>query len=217
VAKERVASRPEKIRLVLLGDSLACGTGDESGRGLSGGLKDELRARGVGSVESTNLCANGATTDDLAARLRQDRVRSRIAESDVIVLSIGANDLFRTQRSREETLRAPLVVADQILSRLEALVIQLRAINPTARILILGGYNPVPQHPMARLINTYLAVWDAGLGQRFEHDPLVSVVALRDILDRADRLSRFDNFHPGKDAYRETARRIAAMLVQEKG
>jgi lysophospholipase L1-like esterase len=208
-----VPSRPDRIRLVLLGDSLACGTGDESGQGIRGRLEEELKARGVGSVESANLCANGATTADLAARLRQERVRSQISETDVVILSIGANDLFRTQRSREETLRAPLVVADQILSRLEAIVTQLRDINPTARILILGGYNPVPHHPMAPLINTYLAVWDAGLAQRFEHDPLISVVTLRDILNQADRLSRFDNFHPGEGAYHETAKRIASMLV----
>ena len=201
----------DHIRVVAIGDSLAYGTGDETGKGLAGRLKEDLAARGFSSIETSNLGVNGAQTADLIARLRQDRMRTQIEKADVIIVSIGANDLFRSPGSREETLRAPLAVADRILTRIEGIVADLRRTNPRARILILGGYNPVPTHPLAPMINQYLQLWDATLAGRFEHDPLVSIVRMSDIVTR-QKLSRYDNFHPGGAAYGAAAERIAQML-----
>lgn len=191
------------MRLVALGDSLAYGAGDET----DGGLAGRLRAR----FDTVNLGVNGAQTSDLLGRLRQERVRREVARADAIVLSIGANDLFRSQAARNETLRAPLAVAMRILGRLEEIVGELRRRNPSARILILGGYNPVPDHPQAPLIEQYLGLWDATLANTFENDPLVSVVKMSDIVTPR-RLSRYDHFHPGGAAYEAAAARIAEML-----
>src|SRR5687767_7581384 len=202
------------VHVVSLGDSLAYGAGDESGKGIAGRLEEELQAHGLDDVDTVNLGVNGAQTSDLMTRLKQKRVRDEIARADAIVLSIGANDLFRSPHSREETLRAPLAVAERILGRIETIVADLHAINPRARVLVLGGYNPVPRHEWAPTINEMLGVWDAGLAARFEHDQRVAVVKMSDIVT-AQRLSRYDSFHPGADAYREAAKRIAGMLVRE--
>jgi lysophospholipase L1-like esterase len=202
----------QPLHVVTLGDSLAYGAGDESGAGIAGRLQDELHRRGNTSARTTNLGVNGAQTADLLARLRQERVRTAVSRADAIVLSIGANDLFRTQNAREETLRAPLVVAERILGRVQEVVREIRKINPTARILILGGYNPVPTHPYASMIDEYLTVWDEALAGAFEDDPRVSVVHMNDIVSR-QRLSRFDNFHPGGAAYALAAQRIAELLL----
>jgi lysophospholipase L1-like esterase len=203
---------PAALRVVTLGDSLAYGAGDESGKGLAGRLRSELRDRGVSDVTTVNLGVNGAQTGDLMSRLKTERVRSAVSEADAIVLSIGANDLFRTPGARDRTLENPLAVADQILDRIESIVAQLRAMNPDARILILGGYNPVPKHPLAPLINQYLGIWDETLAERFAKDPRVSIVKMSDIVV-PQRLSRLDSFHPGGAAYEAAAKRIAGMLV----
>lgn len=205
---------PQNLHVVALGDSLAYGAGDESGEGIAGRLEDELRARGVNTVETVNLGVNGAQTTDVLARLRTKRVRESIAEADAVVLSVGANDLFRSPHSREELLRAPLAVAERILGRIETIVGEIHAINPQARVLMLGGYNPVPAHEWAPVINQYLSLWDATLASRFEHDQRVAVVKMADIVT-PQRLSRYDSFHPGAQAYQEAAQRIAAMLLQE--
>lgn len=213
MASEQKRAAPAEINVVVLGDSLAHGTGDETGRGIAGRLEDELRASGVQTIFSANLGVNGSTTTDLAARLKQERTGTVLSKADAIILSIGANDLFRTQRAREETLSAPLIVAERILEKLEGIVTEVRRINPRARILILGGYNPVQNHPMTRVIENYLTVWDGALARRFKADPGISIVKIADIIDRPDRLSRLDNFHPGGEAYRETAKRIAGILL----
>lgn len=203
----------DHLRVVTLGDSLAYGTGDEAHEGIAGRLDDELRTRGVANVQTTNLGVNGAQTTDLVSRLKQQRVREALGAADAIVLSIGANDLFRTQSAREATLRNPMGVAEQILNRVQSIVATLHTINPQARVLILGGYNPIPSHPMAGLIDQYLAVWDSTLASRFAADPLVSIVRMSDVVTPS-RLSRYDSFHPGGAAYAEAAKRIAGMLLE---
>jgi lysophospholipase L1-like esterase len=205
---------PETLTVVALGDSLAYGAGDETGEGISGRLEDELQARGVRSVNAINLGVNGAQTGDVISRLKQERVRKQLAKADAIVLSIGANDLFRSGQSREEILRAPFEVAERILGRVHTIVTELHTINPNARILLLGGYNPVPKHQYATLINQYLGLWDTALLGRFEGDPRVAVVKMHDIVT-PQRLSRYDYFHPGSAAYHEAAKRIAGMLLEE--
>jgi lysophospholipase L1-like esterase len=199
---------------VTLGDSLAYGAGDETHSGIAGRLKDELHGRGV-SADTVNLGVNGAQTTDLIARLGQNRVRSSIASADAIVLSIGANDLFRTPGAREETLRNPLTVAGRILDRIATIVAELHALNPKVRVLLLGGYNPVPSHPYASMIGPLLAMWDAMLAGRFESDARVAVVKMADVVV-PQRLSRYDLFHPGGAAYAEAAKRIAALLLEER-
>lgn len=213
-APEPKSSMPQTLHVVALGDSLAYGAGDESGEGIAGRLDDELRARGVRTVDTVNLGVNGAQTADVLARLRTKRVREAIAQADAVVLSAGANDLFRTPHSREEILRAPLAAAERILTRIETIVAEIHAINPRARVLLLGGYNPVPRHEWATLIDQYLGMWDATLTARFEQDQRVAVVKMADIVT-PQRLSRYDSFHPGAQAYKEAAKRIAAMLLQE--
>jgi len=205
---------PQSLRIVALGDSLAYGAGDESGEGITGRLDEELRARGVHSVETVNLGVNGAQTADVLTRLKQDRVRKALANADAVVLSAGANDLFRSPHSREEVMRAPQVVAERILARLQTIVAEIHHINPRARVLLLGGYNPVPSHEWASMIDQYLVLWDGLLAAQFEDDSRVAIVKMADIVT-AQRLSRYDSFHPGSAAYREAARRIAVMLIEE--
>ena len=193
--------------MVLLGDSLAYGTGDEKRQGIAGRLDRD-------QFETVNLGVNGAQTSDLMARLRQERTRTVIGDADAIVLSIGANDLFRGERGRAEALRDPFGVAERILDRIAAIVDEIHRLAPAARVLILGGYNPVPGHPLGFMIEHYLQEWDGMLIERFRGDSLISVVAMKDIVT-PQHLSRWDGFHPGEGAYDAAAKRIAAMLSDE--
>lgn len=210
----QVTPRTSSMRIVTLGDSLAYGAGDESDGGIAGRLDDLLVERGLQSVQATNLGVNGAQTSDVMRKLRSERVRAALAEADAIVLSVGANDLFRTPDARNRVMRDPLGIAADILRRITAIVDGIHEINPEAHVLVLGGYNPVPDHPMATMIDQYLGLWDAGLAREFEDDPLVRVVSMADIVSRS-RLSRHDSFHPGGEAYQHATERIAAILLEE--
>jgi lysophospholipase L1-like esterase len=201
-----------EMRLAFIGDSLAYGTGDEAGKGIAGRIEPELRERGFKSIATTNLGVTGTTSRDLTAALQQAATRKAIASAHAIVLSAGANDVRPTLLG-EEPLQSPLVIAEEVLNNLEGVVSEIHRLNPEARILILGAYAPVSHGRAAALLGPLVALWDAALTARFVDDPLVSIVRMSDIVDRPERLSKADSFHPGGEAYQETARRIAELLA----
>ncbi|HJW92294.1 MAG TPA: GDSL-type esterase/lipase family protein [Thermoanaerobaculia bacterium] len=189
------------MKIAILGDSLAYGTGDESDGGIAGRIRSMLP-----DIESVNLGVSGAVTSDVARRLNQTNVRSHLKNADVIVLSIGANDLFRTPGAQQRAFEDPMKLADEILAKIAHIVSELQRISPHARILLLGGYNPVPDHPLAFMIDGYVEMWDELLVKRFE------VVKTHDLVIGAN-LSRYDRFHPGGPAYQAIAERIAERIA----
>lgn len=199
---------PRHLHVAVVGDSLAFGSGDEAGKGIAGRIEPELRSRGAETVFTTNLGAAGATTADVIDKLQEPATRAALAAANAIVLSSGANDF----RPRNGELRSPLLIVQDVLRNLDSIVAELHRINPQARVLILGAYTPVAHARTAELLEPLITVWDALLMMRFAKDPLVSFVRLSDIVNRPDRLSTIDGFHPGGEAYQETARRIAELL-----
>lgn len=206
------AEATRSMHVALVGDSLAFGAGDEDGKGIGGRLEPEMRSRGIDSLVTTNLGVTGATTRDLEAALLVAATRKAIESADAIVISIGANDLRKTLLG-EERLRSPLLIADEVLRRMDGIVTEIRAMNSNARILILGAYTPIAHERAAAALEPFIAIWDAVLITQFADDPLVSVVRLSDIVNRPERLSKVDSFHPGGEAYQETAKRIADLLA----
>jgi lysophospholipase L1-like esterase len=207
-----VAAAPRQINLAFVGDSLAYGAGDEERKGIAGRIEPELRRHGIERVVTANLARTGATTRDLAKALQDAKSREAIARADAIILSIGANDI-RSMLLGEAPLRSPLAVAAEVLQNMETIVSDLRRINSGAHIMILGAYVPVADGRAAEALEPLVAMWDIALMSRFEGDERVSVVRLSDIVNRPERLSRDDSFHPGGEAYQETARRIASLLT----
>jgi lysophospholipase L1-like esterase len=198
------------LRVVVIGDSLAAGTGDPDGKGIAGNLEDLLRGRAA-SVEVKNYGIAGSTTDDVSSRMNNDDVHSDIASADLVVLSVGANNVFQDPEARARAIRDRDVYAREILEKVARVVAEIRTTNPDAPLLLLGGYNPLPDNPLAGGITRYIKRWDNLIEDRFEKDPLIDIVKLSDIVDSAGKLSPADHFHPGASAYRAAAERIADM------
>src|SRR5207245_6002004 len=79
------------IAPLVVGDSLARGTGDESGLGIGGRLVDELKRRHIPTKNAVNLAINGARSADLLKQLDSRNVRVLIGQANVIIVSIGGN------------------------------------------------------------------------------------------------------------------------------
>lgn len=85
----------QQFRIVALGDSLAKGTGDNTGSGYVRNTVTGLTAGGESARLLGNLGINGLTTDGLEDRLKEPGVQYALRQANVILLSIGGNDLFR--------------------------------------------------------------------------------------------------------------------------
>jgi lysophospholipase L1-like esterase len=209
----RVAvSAPDKqIAPIILGDSLGRGTGDESGLGIGGRLVDELRRRHVDTKNIVNIAVNGARTRDLEQQLTSPNVQTLVAQSNVVIVSIGGNDLWGDANWRNAPPRDPERVMKEVLDRLQGSVRTIRVVNPSARIFVIGLYNPFITTPFGKMLTPFVNNWNALLVERFAADPRIVIVQTSDIFEYRDRLS-FDRFHPSDEGYSLIARRIADSI-----
>jgi len=208
-APRRVAAAPPAgtIAPIILGDSLARGTGDESGLGIGGRFVDELRRRHINAKNIVNLAINGARTGDLIQQLQGSNVRTLLGESNVIIVSIGGNDLWG-DNWRNAAPPDPEMIMGHVLEMIGLAVDTIRAANPRARIFVIGLYNPFITTPMGKMLTPFVNEWNAKLVERFAKDPNLVVVQTADLFTWRDRLS-LDRFHPGDEGYAMIARRIA--------
>lgn len=208
-----VTSSPPRgiLSPLVLGDSLARGVGDESGLGLSGRLLDELHHRQILTRNVANIAVNGARTGDVLQQLESHNVQEVVAQANVIVLSIGGNDLWTDYNWRAGPPRDPEGVMRAVADRVEKIVRTLRRLSPKARIFVIGLYNPYAKGPMGPILTMFVNRWNAMLTQRFASDPNIVVVETSDIFAFRDRLS-VDRFHPKNEGYAAIARRIADAL-----
>jgi lysophospholipase L1-like esterase len=198
----------QQIVPIILGDSLGRGTGDETGLGIGGRFVDELRRRHVSTKNIVNIAVNGARTRDLVQQLTSHNVQELVAQSNVIIVSIGGNDLWGDNNWRNAVPPNPGKVMNDVLANLEQSIRSIRGANPTARIFVIGLYNPFVTTPFGKMLAPFVNRWNALLVQRFAGDPNVVVVQTSDIFAYRDRLS-LDRFHPNDEGYSLIARRIA--------
>ena len=209
-------SRGGTYNLVALGDSISAGTGDAAGggRGYAGRVAETLRRRGL-TVAFTNLAAPGDQTRDLLRRLGGEELRRQVAGANLILLSMGGNDLTRAMRdpTADDEADAPEAALATAAANLREIVARLRAANPTAAIRLVGLYNPFEVEPAdepkvrAQLLDWNLAIERATL----DHQGVLAVAVADLFVGRPDRLAG-DRFHPGPRGHDAIAQRVLATL-----
>ncbi|HEX9163923.1 MAG TPA: GDSL-type esterase/lipase family protein [Thermoanaerobaculia bacterium] len=194
---------------IILGDSLARGAGDTTGLGIGGRLDQELRRRNIHANRTVNIAINGARAPDVLRQLQSRNVQTILAESNVIILSVGGNDLWGVNDWRKRP--PPDKFMDAVLDRVASVVDRIRAVNPRARIFFIGLYNPFWKTPAGGVLTALVNRWNAKLIERFGSDVNLTVVQTSDIIANHNRLA-FDQFHPGDEGYALIARRIADAI-----
>jgi len=203
--------------LLVLGDSLARGTGDESGRGFAGDVLDALRKRGP--VEIANLGINGAESGEVRDLSEKPNVRSLAASAAWILVSVGGNDLSHAVPRADASARSPSPLEDVTRARdvfaenLRAILAGLREANPAAPIRLLGLYDPFEGAAApTRLGRSVILNWNAVAQETALSFPKVVVVPTFDLFEgREDRLA-IDHFHPNRDGYDLIAARFLQVL-----
>lgn len=195
-------ARDDIGRILILGDSLARGAGDETGRGIAG----TLAALTHSPVE--NLGINGARTANVMQQLTTPAARAAVRRAKVIVVSIGGNDLFGDSIARVVSMLAPRVASYIVAVRVERVITRIRRENPAARIVLLGLYNPYRSTRMGEWLDEQIARWDGRIIDRFASCRAVNVVRIADLVDEPRALSPVDHYHPSALGYRAIAERV---------
>ena len=203
---DRLPPRIEHSRVVVLGDSVAHGAGDEHGFGIAGWLSRYAR------LPIVNLGVNGARTANIRAMLQDRSTQSQIRSASLIVLSIGGNDLYGDSVARVFARLLPNVEQELTILKVHSVVASLRRLNPTARIDVLGLYNPYHHSTLAAWLDEQVNRWDARLIWSFADSQRVNVIRIADLLRRDERISPIDHFHPASAGYALIASRILSSM-----
>ncbi|MCR2802942.1 GDSL-type esterase/lipase family protein [Paenibacillus soyae] len=212
----------EEIRLLALGDSLTKGTGDETGQGYVHRLAEGLKSRYGKPVSMLgNLAVNGMTATELSERLEQDEiVQNTVRQANLIVFSIGGNDLFLSARAKWNGRQLKAVSVDELTGDLEeaagrfrSITSRLHALNPNATVVYMGLYNPFFDIDELRDASLKIQLWNKQAYGALHEFPLMRMAPTFDLFeDRIiERLSS-DHFHPNGDGYEKIASRMLDAL-----
>jgi lysophospholipase L1-like esterase len=212
-----ISRKAEERILLVLGDSLSRGTGDESGRGFAVDTLEAWKKRGPAQL--VNLGVNGAESADVLAVVEKPNVKSLAASADAILVSAGGNDL---SHAVTRDLSSPIEAAARIEkaretygANLRSILADLRQANPTCPIAVVGLYNPFgAPGPEGNLGRSVLLEWIGSAERVALGFPDVRVIPTFDLFDgRPDRLAA-DRFHPNRKGYGLIADRILEVLPE---
>lgn len=209
----------DKIQIVAFGDSLTRGTGDRTGEGYV--RKVELlieQATKKPVFVLGNFAINGYRTDELLHDLETNPTMAEIAaKANIILLTIGGNDLFRLE---QDNMSAEVVKAEVLnqrlpepLARLTRILQKLAEINPQATIIYIGLFNPFWDLAEAKERSLVIQKWNDGAFQTANRYPNMTVVPTFDLFQKnINKYIASDHFHPNELGYQRIAERVLQAI-----
>lgn len=215
---------PNDLKVTVIGDSLAKGTGDNSGSGFVRRSIDQMNGDGRTAKLLANLAINGMTTEGLLPKLDDNGIQYALKQANVIMLSIGGNDIFQGSGLMEEATSPDELELDpaklmgalpQASERLQAILEKIRLINPDARIVYIGLYHPFSD--LEELLipgNIVVSAWNQAVMEIVNRDPNMTLVPTFDLFQHklGEYLSS-DHFHPNGAGYQAIADRIVQGML----
>ncbi|EPH94651.1 GDSL-like protein [Enterococcus faecalis 13-SD-W-01] len=245
------SSKKDKIHYIAIGDSLTEGVGDQTQQGgfvplVANDLKDRYQ---LTAVEIENYGVNGERSDQILKRLKkEEKIQKNIASADFITLTVGGNDLMKVIQNNffglsVDSFKKPL---KNYQKNVASLIEEMRSLNKTAPIYVLGIYNPFYLNfPEITDMQTIVDNWNKGTETTLSEEPNTYFIPINDILYQGldnqvgitaesgtqdsgsgDNLNQLknnvlyeeDHFHPNNLGYQLMANAVRDQLIktQEK-
>lgn len=206
---------PDPIEIVSLGDSLTQGVGDTTDKG---GYIPYLRQLlekepTITSVNVVNHGVKGNRTDQLLKRMKEDKVIANIKKADVVVITIGGNDIMRVFRQNIVDLKMAQFEKARIgyEKRLEQVFNRVRSNNEHAQIYLVGIYNPFTKVLSAfQELDIIMDQWNRSGRTIVERYDNAYFIGIGDLFENTAENLLFteDHFHPNNRGYELIADRI---------
>jgi lysophospholipase L1-like esterase len=214
-------SKKTELFITSLGDSLTKGTGDSTGDGYVTRVIKDLSVKMDKPVYLVNnLAINGQRADELVKRLDEIGYKNSIGKADIILMTIGGNDLFRIAQSGGSMAEGGDLSPKLLLERmpeaepyLETVFLKVRKLNPTARIIYVGLYNAFYDLPAMRPASEVVAKWNDFAHSLAEKDGNATVIPTYDLFEfNVKQYLSSDHFHPNAQGYVRISERIVQAL-----
>lgn len=215
---EQIFEQQNETHITAIGDSLTQGVGDsKKAGGYVGVLETELAQDGY-DVYIDNHGKAGDRTDQLLKKLNKKEIKASINNADVILITIGANDIMKVLRDNIVDLDFEHFEREEpkYEERLHDIFTTLRNENDDAQIYLLGFYNPFEQYfddvpELEQIVNE----WNEMGKEITEGYDGVYYIPTKDIFDQAtENLFYEDNFHPNDRGYELMAKRVHGRITK---
>ncbi|HAQ08650.1 MAG TPA: GDSL family lipase [Bacillus bacterium] len=212
---------PRDLNIVAAGDSLTQGVGDSTN---TGGylpyLVEQLEGeKAVNKVNIANFGVRGNRADQLLERLASEKVKNSIKDADIIILTIGGNDLMKVVKENFTNLELIHFKAEQAIfsDRLQKILTTIRQQNPEAPVVLIGLYNPFFQwFADVKEMNQIVDEWNGQSISIIQQDENAFFVDIHDIfINNEENLLYKDYFHPNDRGYQLIADRVYGILDRE--
>ncbi|MCP8968025.1 SGNH/GDSL hydrolase family protein [Ectobacillus ponti] len=215
--QEQAKKKAGTLQIVSLGDSLTRGVGDKEGIGYIGRVKTSLQQTYGQKAALTNLAVSGAKAPDLLKQLSDKGAQYTLKSADLIVLTIGGNDLFPdwgVMGTTDFSNYRPDTATFQ--KNAQAILAKIREANPKSPIFWMGLYNPFEDVQELKNTSSIVVNWNASLEQTALAYPNVYIVPVFDLFQsRGKDLLYTDHFHPNEKGYALMANRLLQNLASQ--
>ncbi len=203
------------LSIVTLGDSLTRGTGDETGKGYVGILMDEIKEKSKQDVQLTNLGIIGQRSNELMKQVQQAEVQRQIQTADLVLVTIGGNDLFRGGQALEDFNKEEIVeIEKKYLDNMKFIFQQIRSANNNATVFFIGLYNPFNDLEQGAEMSKVVRHWNYQSAEMSATFPKIVFVPTFDLFElQVNDYLYTDKFHPNTEGYRLIAERVASLLT----
>ncbi|QQE79095.1 GDSL-type esterase/lipase family protein [Alicyclobacillus sp. SO9] len=203
------AAGSNTVRVVALGDSLTHGFGDTSGKGYVGDVIGHLKQQHYKVVQS-NLGVDGLTSAGLLKQLKQPQVQQEIRKANLVLISIGGNDLNDAAGLPAIHTKKIQAAEKQFDANLGQIMSKLRKWNQKAPVLLVGLYNPYGDIQKIRnQTNRIVEQWNADELQITRKYADTVVVQTYDLFElNPAKFLYYDHFHPNQLGYERIAERL---------
>ncbi|WP_044336504.1 SGNH/GDSL hydrolase family protein [Rossellomorea aquimaris] len=210
---------PKNLKVVSVGDSLTQGVGDSTKKGgYVPYLEKHLESLdGVNDAQFHNYGVRGNRTDQLLKRLKKEDVKKSIEQSDLVMITIGGNDVMKIFRENLSHLKLAVFQEEkrQYQLRLKEIIETIRSYNPDAGIVLAGLYNPFNTwFSDIEEVNQVIHDWNDASQEILSNYDKTLFVKIEDLfIDAGDTLLYEDYFHPNDEGYRMIADRMFTNLT----
>lgn len=224
--KKTVEQKPIKVaapqldtnyyNILVLGDSLAKGTGDETGNGFGNYFADGWKSKTTKEIKVYNLAVNGDVSSGLLRIVQSPEAQDYIKKSEIVFISIGGNEINKFKNT-DIALNVNIKdVEDRYLRDLKTILSVIRAKNKTCMIVFLGLYNPYGTQVTLDKTD-FLISWNYDTEQLIGKDSKSIFIPTYDLFKyNLSKYLTIDNFHPNSIGYKAIANRMLEALTNYK-
>jgi lysophospholipase L1-like esterase len=205
----------KQLHIVALGDSLTRGTGDPEGKGYIGYMINDLKTKTKKPILLTNIAVKGATTVDFLAQLKQPQIQREVKGADLVLFTIGGNDLFQGGNALTHLDPSYMRKAEKsYLVNLNRIYAEIRSLNKQGTVFHIGLYNPFNDMQQSKLTSSIVRQWNTDSANVAANYKEIVYVPTFDLFELHVNDYLFnDKFHPNTAGYKLIGERVASLIT----